>query len=76
MSEALAISKTLTPQQILARLLTVDGVGSALDADYVRGLEVTGFQPGLGIGGTPTLGQVLPRALPVGLGPIRFSTIR
>jgi hypothetical protein len=30
-----AISKALTPAQILARLLLVDGQGSALDADIV-----------------------------------------
>ncbi len=38
MSGALSpIARPLLPAQILARLLTVDGVDSGLDADLVRG---------------------------------------
>jgi hypothetical protein len=32
---------SLTPQQILAKLLTVDGIGSELDADTTRGIAFT-----------------------------------
>lgn len=35
MSEAIAVSKALSPAQILARLKTVAGQGSGLDADLV-----------------------------------------
>lgn len=38
MSEAYAVSKALSPVQILARIKTVAGQGSGLDADLVRGL--------------------------------------
>jgi len=35
MSEAIAVSKALSPAQILARIKTVAGPGSGLDADLV-----------------------------------------
>lgn len=69
-------SAPLTPAQLLLFISLVDGFGSGLDADYVRGLDQVGFRPGLNIGGTPTYGQVFPRAAPTGLGAIRFSTLR
>lgn len=48
----------LTPAQILARLLLVDGTGSGLDADFVRGLAPdNSILPG-SIGGVTLFGQV------------------
>ena len=59
MTEAVAITPLLTPAQILARLLTVDGTGTGLDADYLRGAGPAGTPPiPGGISGVPLYGQV------------------
>lgn len=53
------ISKAITPAQLLARLLTVDGAGSGLDADTVDGWSPPsapvgpfGLPGGIGMPGT------------------------
>lgn len=47
-------SKILSADDVLAMLKTVDGVGSGLDADFLRGAPAT---PG-GTAGVPMFGQV------------------
>ena len=63
MSEAIAVSKALSPAQILARLKTVAGQGSGLDADLVHGVGLDGspFIAG-GITGIPGFGVTVPRS--------------
>lgn len=48
----------LTPAQILARLLLVDGTGSGLDADFVRGLAPDNSILSGSIGGVTLFGQI------------------
>ena len=56
-------SEPLTPQQLLLRVETVDGQGSGLDADLVRGLGPDGspFQVG-GMIGIIGFGQTAPKS--------------
>lgn len=63
MSEAVAVSRALTPAQILARLKTVAGQGSGLDADLVHGVGLDGstFAAG-GMIGLPGFGVSVPRS--------------
>ncbi len=59
MSGPTAITLPLSPADILARIEAVDGVGSGLDADLIRGAGPTGV-PAIsgGTGGVPLYGQV------------------
>lgn len=52
-----------TPARILAKLLTVDGAGSGLDADLVRGLgpDSSPFLSG-GLIGVIGFGQTIPKS--------------
>jgi len=52
MSEAIAVSRALSPAQILARIKTVAGPGSGLDADTIRNWSPA-VSP-IGLGGAPT----------------------
>ena len=63
MSEAYGVSKALSPAQILARIKTVAGQGSGLDADLVRGLgpDSSPFQAG-GMIGIVGFGQTAPKS--------------
>lgn len=63
MSEAYAVSKALSPAQILARIKTVAGQGSGLDADLVRALgpDSSPFLSG-GIIGVVGFGQTMPKS--------------
>lgn len=63
MSEAYAVSKALSPAQLLARIKSVGGQGSGLDADTVRGLgpDSSPFAVG-GMIGVVGFGQTVPRS--------------
>lgn len=51
--------KTLPAPEILAKLKVVDGVGSGLDADFLRGAGPSGTPPiPGGTAGVPMFGQV------------------
>lgn len=57
---AIAITRALSPAQLLARLQLVDGSGSGLDADTVRQVAPQvapagpfGIPAGIAVGGTP-----------------------
>jgi hypothetical protein len=54
----------LTPAQTLARLATVDGNRSGLDADQIRGLNPDGTVPGTNFGNVPLAGQIAPSPHP------------
>jgi hypothetical protein len=62
-----------TAQQVLAKLLTVDGTGSSLDADRLDGLPASAFQP---VFTQATLGSGLMLASPSGLLSIDPSAVQ
>lgn len=57
----------LTPAQILARIASVDGIRSTLDADLTRGLNPDGTVPGTLFGSVPLAGQYPPTISPGGI---------
>ena len=61
MSEAIAVSKALAPAQLVARIKTLSGTGSGLDADLIHGLQPDGSVIAVtGIIGVPGYNSGLP----------------
>ncbi len=64
MSSVAETPPVLTPEQLVARIATADGIRSGLDADTVRGLNPDGTVPGTSFGSVPLAGQLAPAPHP------------